>query len=174
MWATLKAAWMALSAFKNAKAYLVMGLVAALLLGGANAVYTSQAKTISKQAETIQAAGERLGEKQQDNELLQQSLSAAKNGRTEAENKLKALNDAQLSNAKELEKVKRENEELQRKMRDAQENDPGANSRIPDDVKRMHEQAVREFNEKYGSGGGTPQAGDPASTDVRHSKRLAC
>lgn len=174
MWVALKAAWLALSAVKNAKAYLVVGLVAALLFGGAYAVFTTQANTITKQAGTIQAAGEQLGEKQQANELLQQSLSAAKTGRTEAENKLKALNDAQLNNAKELERVKRENEELQNKMRNAQENDPGANSRIPDDVKRMHEQAVREFNEKYGSGGGTPQAGDPSRADVRHSKRLAC
>ncbi|PPC61167.1 hypothetical protein C1Y41_19575 [Pantoea sp. ICBG 1758] len=163
MWTGLKAAWMTLGAFKHAKVY----LLAALLAVGIWALFVLQQNKIDRQARIIQSAGETLGQSQQTNKLLRQQLASARSDRTDVENKLSALNAAQASNAEHLNEVKRENEQLRQRMYEAQKNAPGADSRLSGDVKRMHEQAIREFNERYGRGAGNSQAGDPASADVR-------
>lgn len=169
MWTLIKTAWMATSTFKNARHYILLVIVGVLAGGAVYAIYTSQARIIASQANSLQSSGEKLGAARQDNELLKQSLEAAQRGQADAEKKYVQLDAEHLANARKLEETERENNELRKHMRDAQQGDPGANGSIPIDVKRMHDEAVRAFNEKYRIGRAGTQASDSARADVRYA-----
>lgn len=169
MWILIKTAWSVLSILKNFKGYALAAILIGLAAGGLYAIHASQARTISKQAEVIENAGKKLGTAKLSIQSLQKSLELANHGQAAAEGKYIHLDAEQQANSKRLKEVERENNALRKRMAQAQKNDLGANSLISDDIKRMHNEAIRDFNEKYGSGDGTTQAGDPARSDVRNA-----
>lgn len=140
------------SRIKNKKGigYVLVALVVTAVLIIAGDKYLNLKHTLSSHVKKLNEVSRALSNSESENGVLKGSVAKAIKQRDQAEMKYEELDKRFRDDHLRQEKTKRENEELALKMAQQQQNNPAANSDIPADVTRMHNDAIKAFNSKYG------------------------
>lgn len=147
MWELVKG-WIGLPSLKTASLAVLIGLLAvASYLGWRwlDGVLT----TVETQSQTINILNKSIGSKDQQIISLDTARRSALAEAKSYAGKTEELNAESKLNEQKARKYQKESNELQKKLRDLQNDNECSNYPIPDDVISVQRQSIDDFNTKY-------------------------
>ena len=159
----------AVSASTSLKVYITIGVLAASLAGSAWLYVSGLKSTITTQEGTITTQGKTIAKQESNITTVKADRDEAVSQRDQAQKRTAQLNTENQINASALEAAREKAQTLADKLAQAQLGDMCTKHPVPEPVKRLQQQAIREFNAEYGSEAGNTASKTASGGDVPHS-----